>query len=159
MMKTLVVVVLSLFASHATESSLLADDAEKKDKVTLELRLAEEKPAEGLTRKMMRDGSKTVYLHAQPVITNEHFAEVRQHRSRHTPELDAFSLEFTLTDDGGKLLERMSEGHQGRPLAILLNGEVVAAPIVRTKVGKKGVITGGLSSEEILEIVDAFSKR
>ncbi|QDU37369.1 preprotein translocase subunit SecD [Maioricimonas rarisocia] len=158
-MKTLFAAMLSLVAALAADGFVQADDAEKPEKVILELRLAEEKPAKGLIEKTLRDGSKTVYLHAEPAITKKHFENVRRHRSRHAPELNPHSLEFTLTDEGGKLLARMTEGHFGRPMAVLLNGEVVAAPIVRARIGKECVITGGLRPEEISEIVDAFSSQ
>ncbi|PIP86281.1 protein translocase subunit SecD [Candidatus Campbellbacteria bacterium CG22_combo_CG10-13_8_21_14_all_43_18] len=61
-------------------------------------------------------------------------------------------LEFN--DEGSLLFERITEDNIGRPLAILLDGTVISAPIINTKIsGGSAVITGNFTPEEARTLV------
>jgi preprotein translocase subunit SecD len=49
--------------------------------------------------------------------------------------------------------------HNGRPLAILIDGTVVAAPVVRGPISTSAVITGRYSDAEAERIVEGIRIR
>ena len=50
-------------------------------------------------------------------------------------------------------MAKVSEGHQGKPLAILVDGKVLSAPIVRATFRGQATITGLPSKGEAERIV------
>jgi preprotein translocase subunit SecD len=57
-------------------------------------------------------------------------------------------VEVELTKEGRQKLARVTKAHQGKPLAILVDGKVVAAPIVRDEITGDARISGSFSKEE-----------
>jgi preprotein translocase subunit SecD len=49
------------------------------------------------------------------------------------------------SEEAAARMLRATEQHLGRPLAILLDGELVAAPVVRSPISDSAVITGRYS--------------
>ena len=68
-------------------------------------------------------------------------------------------IAITFTDEGARTMEQMSAEQMGKPIAILIDGKVVLAPIVRARLSRDAVISGNFSEEEVQRIVDAFAKR
>ena len=57
-------------------------------------------------------------------------------------------MALTFTADGAAKLLRATEGHVGRPLALLLDGQVVAVPVVRSPMSESAEISGRYSRAE-----------
>jgi preprotein translocase subunit SecD len=95
-----------------------------------------------------------VYLHAKPDITMADIASARAVASPITKGI--WDIEFTLTKDGAKKLENVTQNHMNKPLALLVNGKVIAAPRVRGVVGEKAVFEGNLSKDEAEKIAGAI---
>jgi SecD/SecF fusion protein len=57
-------------------------------------------------------------------------------------------VDVELTKEGRQKLARLTKAHQGKPLAILVDGEVVAAPVVRDEVTGNARISGNFSKDE-----------
>src|SRR4051812_34317336 len=86
--------------------------------VTFELRRAEGKPVEGLTEATVAGTKDKVYLHQEAALTNQDIA-----RAQATTDAgDKPAVEITLTEGGRKKLAKLTEDHQGKPLAILVAG-------------------------------------
>jgi preprotein translocase subunit SecD len=117
--------------------------------VKFELRRAETKPAEGLTEAMVQGTKQKVYLHKEIALTNKDVAGAQA-------KLDDGqrpAVEVTFTEEGRKKLARVTEQHRDRPLAILVDGKVLATPIVRGKISEgKAVITGDFTREKAEKI-------
>jgi len=68
------------------------------------------------------------------------------------PRYDQFrkpEVNFTLTKPGGRIFARVTGANIDKPLAITLDGRVVSAPIIRSKIRDQGVIEmGGAASIE-----------
>ncbi len=96
--------------------------------VLFEVRLAEETSAPELEPPITLPSGRTIYLHETAVVTNADIAEARvvQGDSRST-----FAVEVTLNADGAKKMWLATSNHVGRHVAILIDGKVVAAPVVR----------------------------
>jgi SecD/SecF fusion protein len=50
-------------------------------------------------------------------------------------------------------MARASGSHVGRPLAILIDGEVVMAPVIRSAIGASALISGRFTRAEAERIV------
>jgi preprotein translocase subunit SecD len=90
-------------------------------------------------------GSKEkVYLHQTVEIANADFAAARAAADGSGKP----AVEVTLTKDGAAKMRRITEAHKGRPLAILVDGKVIAAPSVKAVIGEVAWITGNFTREE-----------
>ncbi|HJZ59635.1 MAG TPA: hypothetical protein VKE74_32115, partial [Gemmataceae bacterium] len=67
------------------------------------------------------------------------------------------AIEVTLTEAGAKKLEKLSGEHLDKPLAILVDGKVISAPVIRAKLGGSVVITGSFTKDEAEKLAKAIS--
>ncbi len=58
-------------------------------------------------------------------------------------------VEFRFTTQGGKIFRELTGEHIGDQLAILLDGDVYSAPVIRSRIGRLGQIEGRFTSEEV----------
>jgi hypothetical protein len=123
--------------------------------VRFEARLAEEKPAPGLRPVIVATG-RTLYLHPEPVVVN---GDITQAQVVQGSSPDTFGVALSLTADGGAKMLRATQNHLGRPLAILVDGEVIAAPVVRSPSSTSGIISGNFTRAEAERIVSGILGR
>jgi SecD/SecF fusion protein len=62
------------------------------------------------------------------------------------------AVSFEFNDQGAKLFSEMTSTHLRRPMAILLDDEVVSAPTIQAKISNKGIITGSFTMEEVKQL-------
>lgn len=106
----------------------------------LEVRLAETEPARGLIEATVQNSDRRVFLHDTRVITNNDVVQAR------VVESDGrFNVAITLTNEGAAKMASATSAHTGRPLAIIVDGEVIAAPTVRGTINDQAVITGAFT--------------
>ncbi len=53
------------------------------------------------------------------------------------------AVEFELDEAGGRLLGELTSRHINEGLAIVVDGQVYSIPVVRSRLGRQGIITGG----------------
>jgi preprotein translocase subunit SecD len=110
-----------------------------------EVRRAEDKPGEGLTEATVAGSARKVYLHREAALTGRDVTEARAI----VDGTNGPAVEITLTEEGRKKLAKLTEGHQGKPLAILVNGKVLSAPVVRGTISQgKALISGRFTKAE-----------
>ena len=66
-----------------------------------------------------------------------------------------------MTDDGAKKMSALSAEQANKPIALLLDGEVIWAPMVRGSIGKEALLTGGpggLTKAQIDRLLASFKK-
>jgi preprotein translocase subunit SecD len=66
------------------------------------------------------------------------------------------------TDDGSRKMSALSAAQHGRPVALLLDGTLIWAPVVRGGLTKDVVLSGGpggLTGEAIQRLLAAFKGR
>jgi preprotein translocase subunit SecD len=124
--------------------------------VQVELRRAEYESAPGLTEAKVMGTEKTIYLHASPDLTNDDiasacFVEVLDNG------VGRPTVEVTFTEQGQQKMAKLSKAHLQKPLAILVDGQVVAAPVIRSELGKTVQITGTFSKAEAVKIADGLN--
>ncbi|HEY3968438.1 MAG TPA: M56 family metallopeptidase [Planctomycetaceae bacterium] len=79
--------------------------------------------------------------------------------SRVTPSPDGdgrFVVELTLNTAGGTALRMLTRTHLNQPLAIVVNGEIVAAPRIREEIGGVGVTVVNLTREHAEKLATAL---
>ena len=68
------------------------------------------------------------------------------------PQTNLAQVLFELNRRGGRDFQRLTSAHIGDPIAIVLDGEVVSAPVVRDRIGANGSID--LGTADMAEAVD-----
>ena len=112
----------SLFGSRVW--SLFVSDLQAA--VRFEVRLAEDKPAPGLHEAKLSGSGRFVYLHPEIIVTNSDIAAARAVPDG-GPEQYSIDVEFNAS--GAEKMRAATGNHIGKPVAILLDGQVVMAPV------------------------------
>jgi hypothetical protein len=147
----IVVIVLSFFAERMW--SPLANDVYAAP-VRFELKLAEDKPAPGLREAKIAGTDRPVYLHAETIVTNSDIARAYIMQVEHSSQYDV-GVEFN--PSGAEKIRAATARHIGRPVAILLDGQVVMAATVRAPIAESAEISGHLSRTEAEKIVKGIT--
>lgn len=124
--------------------------------IRFEVRLAEDHPEAGLREARVAGSARVVYLHEEVIVGNGDIAESR------VVEGDGpsrFGVAVELTAEGAEKMREATAGHVGRPVAILVDGEVVAAPMLRGPISTSAVISGDYTEAEAGRIVDGIRIR
>jgi hypothetical protein len=123
--------------------------------VRFELRLAEDTPQSGLIVAQVGNPPRTIYLHPEIILTNDDIlsSTVRENAS------GTFDINIELTESGGERVHAATANHVGRPLAILLDGTIVMAPVVRDPIVSSALITGTYSRAEAERIASGIRVR
>jgi preprotein translocase subunit SecD len=129
----LVRVLLSAAALAFSVGALASPD--EKPAVKIEFRRAEREPAQGLQEATIEGTTAKIYLHKGPGVTNEDIAEARA-VTEGGPR-----VELTLTGAGKEKMAKLTTGHQGKPLAVLVDGKVIAAPTVRDPITDNAMLS------------------
>jgi hypothetical protein len=124
--------------------------------VQFEVRLAEDRPAPGLREAQIADSDRVVYLHQDVIVSNADISESRR-VAGDAPTRFHVAVEFTAA--GARKMQEATANHVSRPLAILIDGRVVAAPVVRSPISTWAVITGTYSEAEAQRIVEGIPIR
>ncbi|MCD4655262.1 hypothetical protein K8T06_15175 [bacterium] len=115
----------------------------------VEFRLGESDPAPGLTQKTVRGSERQVYLYKQAVLTNTHILSAKVRLSPYGPEID-----ITFTKEGQDIFARLTRENINKILAIIVNSEVISAPIIGAEISNGvAVIVGCFTEEEARHIV------
>ena len=121
--------------------------------VRFEVRLAEEQPAAGL-RAARVASNRTIYLHPEIVVTNGDI-ERSGIISGDTPT--HFWIDVRLNAAGAAKMRQATMNHLGRPVAILIDGEVVSAPTVKSPIRGAAVISGDFTRADAERIVNGMT--
>jgi len=62
-------------------------------------------------------------------------------------------VQFMLAAEGAKIFADATGSNIGRALAIVLDGKVVSAPTINSRISDSGIIEGNFTSEEVLDLV------
>lgn len=87
-------------------------------------------------------------LNSRPVIDAADVRSARREWGRHG--VPAVSVVFT--KPAAARLRRFTAAHEGRRLAIVLDGKVVMAPVIRKEISDQALIEGGFSEQEARDL-------
>lgn len=123
--------------------------------IRFEVRMAETRPAPGLQKAEVAGTDRYVYLHNKVVVSNNDIAEVRAVQAGGPSQ---YGISIKLNATGADKMRQATRSHMGKPLAILLDGQVVMAPVVRSTVGASAMITGNYTKAEAERIAERIIK-
>ena len=118
--------------------------------VRFEVRLAEDRPAPGLREAKISGSDRTVYLHEEVIVTNSDIAAARVVRGD-GPSQYGGNVEFNAA--GAEKMKSATRNHIGKPVAILIDGQVIVAPLVRSIIGGSAVVNGNYTKAQAERIV------
>jgi hypothetical protein len=124
--------------------------------VRFEVRLAEDKPAPGLREAKVPGSSGSVYLHNEVIVDNGDIAEARVVQGSSPSQ---YSVDIKFNASGAEKMRAATENHIGKLVAILLDGQVVMAPVVRSPIGASAVITGNFTKAQAERISNGIEIR
>jgi preprotein translocase subunit SecD len=104
----------------------------KRVPVALELRVAESSEGPGLIPSVVYGQGKTVYLHPQPLLSNQDIARVEAVKTRIGTGL---ILQVWLTKAGAARVRQATGRHIGDSLAVLIDSVVVSVPVIQQPIG------------------------
>lgn len=115
----------------------------------LELRIAEERAAEGLIEASVPGSSEKIYLRPMADLTKADVADVKATQDdRKSPQ-----VEVVFTNQGSAKMRKLTSENTGKRLAILVGGKVVTAPTIRSTISDRAVITGRFTAAEVEQMV------
>jgi preprotein translocase subunit SecD len=108
------------------------------------VRLAEDHPVPGLVVARVHDSGSLIYLHPEAIVGNE---DVGQSWVSDAGTA-GFMVTVQLLPPGSERMRQATEAHLGRPVAVLIDGEVVMAPVVRSSITDMAQISGSFTRAE-----------
>ena len=93
-------------------------------------------------------GQQYYAVENRPVITGRDLKTAR-------PGIGEFNqpvVNFYLTHEGGQLFAEATGANVGKGLAIVLDGRVVSAPNIRSRIGDSGIIEGSFTRQEVEDL-------
>ena len=115
-------------------------------------RLAETEPGEGLTKAVVLHQEKFVYLHADTLVSDQDVSSVTFDRD----ESGHVGISITIEPAAAKRLSAATKEHLDKPIAIVLDGVVITAPIIRAEISNKARLTGNFSDAELSRLFRAL---
>lgn len=120
--------------------------------VRFEVRLAEDQPIQGLVVAKVPDSDRVIYLHPEIVASNDDIAQ-----SWVSPDgANRFNVGVQLLPSGADRMKQATAMHVGRLVAILIDGNVAMAPVVRSPIGDSAVVTGTFTRAEAERIAEGM---
>jgi preprotein translocase subunit SecD len=134
----MVVVFGSIVIAMVAVSTMWRSGSTAQAAVRFEVRLAENQAAAGLDAARVAP-SRVIYLHRDAIVTNADIATSRVVPGA-TPS--QFWIDVRLNDAGAQKMRQATTSHIGKPVAIIIDGDVVSAPTVKSPIGGSAVISG-----------------
>jgi preprotein translocase subunit SecD len=125
----------------------------------LEVRLAQTEKATNVEEAtqfidaFLRDSGRRFDLHRVPLVTNNDVVQARVVENRGT-----FGVEVTFSPEASARMQIATSAHYGKQLAIIVNGELVAAPLVQEAVSNHLLISAGFTRNEAQRIASGLRR-
>ncbi len=127
----------------------------EKANVSVEFRTASQSATPGLTEMTASGSEQPVYVSGNVLLSNDSVKSARMVSSPYGPQ-----IEIVFTKTGTEIFAKATEQHLMKPIAILVDGKLISAPIVREKIsGGKAMISGRFTEEEAKRIADGIVGR
>ena len=100
----------------------------------------------------------------EPRVTGEDLKHAEVQRD---PTTGSLSIGFTLSSEGGTKFRTLTRNYKaygaknptdrGRQLAIILDNQLISAPVINSEIGSQGEITGRFSAQEALKLANELN--
>ncbi len=119
----------------------------------LECRFAETSPGPDLTEMAFEPTGEKFYLHQQVEITELDVISARVVQGNEPPV-----VELNFTPEGTIRLAQLTASNVGRCLAMLVDGKLVSAPLIKAEIpGGRALIMGKFTLEEATQIAEKIN--
>jgi hypothetical protein len=105
--------------------------------VRFEVRLAEYQSGPDLREARVSGTNHLIYLHNEVVVTNGDISAARA-----VPAGSEYNVVVEFNASGAEKMRIATGKHVGKPVAILLDGQVIMAPVLRSPIDTSAEITG-----------------
>jgi preprotein translocase subunit SecD len=123
--------------------------------VTLEFRPGSQSPGAGLIEMPVAGSDQPIYISEDVALSNADVASSRVGSGPSGPH-----IEIVFTKAGAERFATVTANNIRKPLGILVDGQLISAPIVMEKISGGGVwISGAFSQEEAQRIADGIGGR
>ncbi len=96
---------------------------------SLEFRVAETEPADSLQKMRMKFTDRIFYLHEKSELSEAHIVATKM-----VDWNDSEAIELKFNEEGARLLAELTRSNIGKRIGMILNGELVTAPIVQAEI-------------------------
>ena len=124
--------------------------------VRFEVRLAEAQPANGLREARIAGSNQVIHLHPEIIVTN---VDISHSRVVQGDGPSRFGVGVEFSAEGAQKMRQATASHVGRPVAVLIDGDVVATPVLRSPISTSAVINGDFTKAEAERIVSGIGIR
>jgi len=149
----MVVVFGSIVIAMVAVSTMWRSGSTAQAAVRFEVRLAENQAAAGLDTARVAP-NRVIYLHRDAIVTN---ADVATSRVVPGATPSQFWIDVRLNDAGAQKMREATTNHIGRPVAILIDGDVVAVPTVKSPISAAAMISGDFTRADADRIVNGMA--
>ena len=104
----------------------------------VQIRAAASTAVTGWTR-LVSPGGTPIWVAPDSRLTA---ADIARAEARLLPNGDA-AVAIVMTDEGARKMAALSAEQADKQIALMLDGQVIWAPVVRSAIGKEAVLTGG----------------
>jgi SecDF, P1 head subdomain len=144
------VVIVVLFLAFHVWSPLVRD---VQAAVHFEVRLAEDHAAPGLHEAKVSGTERSVYLHNEVIVDNGDIAAARVIQGGGPYQ---YVIDIKFKASGAEKMRAATGNHIGKPMAILLDGKVIMAPVVRTPIDATAIVSGDFTKTQAERIVSGM---
>ena len=116
---------------------------EHSGRIKLEFREVETEPVNGLIEMAMYKTGDKFYVHDQVLLTNDDIESAAFNLWQDRP-----GIELNMTESGRIKFARLTEQNIGQHIAIILDGKLVSAPLVRARIDVGMAIINGIFTEK-----------
>jgi hypothetical protein len=146
-----ITVIIALFLGALVWSLFIRD---LQAAISFEVRLAEDKPGPGLREAKVSGSDQLVYLHDEVIVTNRDIESARVIQTSGSSQYEV-SIEFNAA--GAEKMRAATRNNIGKRMAILLDGQVVMVPVLRSPISAAAMITGNYTRAQAERIVKGIS--
>jgi len=123
--------------------------------LALEFRVAEDSPGEGLSEMFVPLMDRSIYVHPDAGIDAAHIDTAMVYAQD-----ERFMVDLKFTAEGKTAMAELTAANIGNRIAILVDGDVVSAPVCRAAIdGGRAVINGDFTEAEATRIADGLNRR
>lgn len=119
----------------------------------LEVRLASNEKVDSWERVLSSEGTEALWVSPESVMTNDDvlLAEVSMME-------EEYFVSILFTADGASKFAHMTEDHIGEKVAIMVDGQVISAPVIRNRItGGRATLSGDFTYEKAREIAQGIT--
>jgi len=140
-----------LFALAFSPLAGFAEETEREQR-GFSLRLAETEAGLGFTEAVVPGKEEPIYLHPHNILTAKDVISVCFEPN----PLRGISVNFQVNPAAGERMRKATRENMEKPLAIILEGKVLMAPIIRAEIADRFLMSGDISDEDLTRLFTAL---